>query len=241
MLQQRAIKNKQRILCIMAHPDDEVFVSGTTQQIINSGGSAMYVYLTDGQKAIPNGSHPTYRRTEMMRAAEILGLSDLLFWGFPDGDLATQCNFPNLVERINDLIQQFDPTIVTTFPPNGITYHPDHIVAHYAVKEAFNAHTNNIDKGTELWYFINHYKPFLTKFRKPWPHAKLNQHNWVPKEKDETFCVDVCDVLNAKTRSLYEHKSQRFIEYLHNMKESERNTFLGTEYYHAPLYFESLP
>jgi len=82
-----------RILVITAHPDDVDFgAAGTIAQWTDSGIDVSYCIVTNGDAG---GSDPSIRRAEMATlrqaeqtaAAKQVGVHDLHFLGYPDGQV----------------------------------------------------------------------------------------------------------------------------------------------------------
>jgi LmbE family N-acetylglucosaminyl deacetylase len=81
------------IMVIAAHPDDmESWCSGTIAQAIRAGWQASLLLVTSGDAGSidPGATRPSVaavREEEARRAAELLGLSDVEFLRFPDGEV----------------------------------------------------------------------------------------------------------------------------------------------------------
>lgn len=125
--------NQQRVLGIWAHPDDEAYLaSGLMQRVTASGGAVTVVAVTDGEAGFdhsdPRSSakRAQARRNEMRGAMAAIGVNDLRFLGIPDGAVA-DANAPALVASIATIMREVCPDLITTFGPDGITGHEDHI------------------------------------------------------------------------------------------------------------------
>lgn len=125
----------RRAMVIAAHPDDiEFVVAGTVAKWVRAGTSVEYVLVTSGDA----GSHqPGMTREELARireaeqraAAHVVGVDDLVFLGYHDGEVE-----PTLALR-RDLVRQirrFKPDVVICSDPtplfigNDYINHPDH-------------------------------------------------------------------------------------------------------------------
>src|SRR5215469_14903747 len=83
----------QRILVMMAHPDDAEFIcGGTIARLVAEGRDVYYVLVTSGNR----GSHETgmtmerlgkMREDEQRYAAGVLGVRDVTFLGYNDGEV----------------------------------------------------------------------------------------------------------------------------------------------------------
>src|SRR5215471_12862460 len=84
----------QRILVIMAHPDDAEFIcGGTIARLVAESRDIFYVLVTSGNR----GSHQAgmtmerlgrIREDEQRHAAEVLGVREVDFLGYNDGEVA---------------------------------------------------------------------------------------------------------------------------------------------------------
>ena len=83
----------ERALVVMAHPDDVDFGAAGTVALWNRAGiSVTYGIVTDGDAggfdpAIPRAEIPGIRQREQRAAAAVVGVSDVHFLGYTDGDV----------------------------------------------------------------------------------------------------------------------------------------------------------
>ena len=132
-------------LVIVAHPDDAEFtMAGTLAGWAKAGCRVIYVLCTDGNA----GSHEPgmtrerlaqIRRQEQRAACDTLGVSDVVFLGYDDGQLQ-----PTLELRrcLVSLIRQYKPEVILTSDPTSLfrsdryINHPDHRAAGQAALDA---------------------------------------------------------------------------------------------------------
>jgi LmbE family N-acetylglucosaminyl deacetylase len=101
-----------RVLVLVPHPDDEVLsCGGTLAKHCQQGNKVKIVYLTGSQM----------RAKEAKLATQILGISDLKFAGFKDGELVAG---PKEIKKITSLILNYKPNYIYT--PSFLDPHPDH-------------------------------------------------------------------------------------------------------------------
>lgn len=96
-----------------------------------------------------------HRENELRQACAILGVSQLVLLCYPDGKLKEQ-NPDELARCIEELICGTKPDIVITFPPNGVTGHPDHIAISNAAVKAVGSAEERLSR--ECWpslYFVS--------------------------------------------------------------------------------------
>ncbi|BCD99280.1 PIG-L deacetylase family protein [Marinagarivorans cellulosilyticus] len=112
----------ERVLCIAAHPDDEVLGCGATLAWHRNKGDAVEVlFCADGVGARETGSnkkegaqHQINQRLDMAKSAlSHLGVSQLSTLDFSDNCLD---NMPllQLIQAIEAVVQRVDPTIIYT-------------------------------------------------------------------------------------------------------------------------------
>ncbi len=224
------------LLCVYAHPDDEAFVAGTAIQFRERGDEVTFLCVTDGQGSLPEGGARTLRQDEMRASADVCGVHDVRFWGLEDGRVAYAYDQHELSTRLLREMMALAPTIVATFPPDGITHHPDHIALHHGTREAFRRYAaHRRDEGREeprLYYWLNETEDFLAHFQRAFPEDIALRHGWMCERCEPTSYRNVVDVVPQKTQALMQHRSQRFIRYIRNLDETARAAFLGCEHFH---------
>lgn len=140
-------EEKKRILLITAHPDDaDMHAGGTIARWVDEGHEVSSVIATSGDKghddpAISREQVVALRRAEQRRAAVILGVTNVTFLDFEDGELGWAG--PRLAEDITRAIREARPDVVLTHdpyagPPRYVTYqlHPDHRAVGFAAIDA---------------------------------------------------------------------------------------------------------
>jgi LmbE family N-acetylglucosaminyl deacetylase len=123
-----------RLLCVFAHPDDEVFCAGgTIAKYVNAGAEVMVVSATKGDAGQIRDANLATRRTlgkvreqELRESCNRLGAQHAVCLNYGDGTLK-DLDLNILVEHIVKIIRQFCPDIVITFGPDGGYGHPDHV------------------------------------------------------------------------------------------------------------------
>ena len=124
-----------RLLCVFAHPDDEVFCAGgTIAKYAAEGHEVMVVSATPGDAGQIRDAKIATRRTlgkvreqELMESCHQLGVHHPVCLEYGDGTLK-DLDIKRLVEHVVRIIRQFRPDGVITFGPDGAYGHPDHIV-----------------------------------------------------------------------------------------------------------------
>jgi LmbE family N-acetylglucosaminyl deacetylase len=192
-----------RVLVVTAHPDDVDFgASGTIATLIDAGAEVTYCIVTDGDAGgfdptVPRSEIPGIRRAEQRAAAAAVGVTDVRFLGYRDGELTVSHDLRRDITRV---IRQVQPERVLTMSPVrnwdriGAS-HPDHMAAAEATVQAIYPDARNQfahptlmnDEGLGEWVV-----PELWMFGSPTPNT------W----------VDVTDQLPRKLDALRAHVSQ---------------------------------
>lgn len=115
--------DKQKVLVVMAHPDDnEIICGGIVARLLDEGKQVRLVVMTDGGKGFQERTDVTeaefakIRVAEQFSAGKELGLreDEMFNLGIPDGELE------NTLENIGKVvfhIRQFKPEIIITQNP----------------------------------------------------------------------------------------------------------------------------
>ncbi len=123
-----------RLLCVYAHPDDEVFCSGgTIAKYVADGVEVMVVSVTRGDAGQIRDAAVATRRTlgavreqEFLESCRRLGAHHTVCMDYGDGTL--QDLDPDvLVGDVVRIIREFRPDLVLTFGTDGGYGHPDHV------------------------------------------------------------------------------------------------------------------
>lgn len=134
----------KRILAVTAHPDDaDVHAGGTLARWVDEGHYVHSLILTSGDKghddpAMPRENVVALRRAEQQTAARALGVQQVTFLDFEDGELSWAG--PGLAEELTRWVRQERPDAVLSHDPYAgvpryATYqlHPDHRALGFAV------------------------------------------------------------------------------------------------------------
>ena len=194
----------QKILVILAHPDDpEFFCGATIARWTAAGHSVSYCLLTCGDKGTKDREITpemlcSRRQSEQIAAAAVLGVRQVRFLNYPDGYLTPDLHLRRDITRV---IRQEQPGILVTCDPTNLYVretllnHPDHRAAGQAVLDAVFPAARDHLNFVELWRDEN-LEPHIVR------------EVWVSSPKEPTVSLDVTEYWETKIRALYEHKSQ---------------------------------
>jgi LmbE family N-acetylglucosaminyl deacetylase len=199
-----AWESPQKILLVLAHPDDpEFFCGATTARWVKAGHNVSYCVVTCGDKgtkdlSILSDELCSIRQKEQRAAAKVLGVTEVKFLNYPDGYLVPDINLRRDITRVirtvqPDVMVTCDPQ--TLFTANSGLNHPDHRAAGQAALDAvFPAARDHLN------------------FPELWTDEKLEPHIvrevWVGGTLQPDVTLDVTEFWEIKIKALYEHKSQ---------------------------------
>lgn len=191
------------VLLVLAHPDDpEFFCGATLAKWARAGKEIRYLLLTCGDKGSDNPAMTPEtlcvdRQTEQRAAAKVIGVKDVMFLSYRDGELMNTLDVRRAIVRE---IRRFKPRIVVTCDPttyfraNAYINHTDHRTAGAATLDAvFPAAGNRM-------YFPDLLKEGLE------PHSP--KEVWMSQTNEPNVWIEVNDTIDIKLAALREHKSQ---------------------------------
>lgn len=148
-----------RLLAILAHPDDESLGNGGALARYAAEGVETYlVTATRGERGWPGdpardpgpAALGRIRTAELEAAAHVLGISEVAFLDYMDGDL-DEADPGEAVAKIARHIRRVRPQVILTFPPDGAYGHPDHIaISQFALTAAVCAADAGYDPAGDL-------------------------------------------------------------------------------------------
>jgi LmbE family N-acetylglucosaminyl deacetylase len=127
--------DKLKLMAILAHPDDESLGNGGMLAKYAAEGIELHlVVATRGERGWPGKEidHPglealgKMRESEVRAAADVLGIHNVHFLDYIDGDLDT-VHPAEVIAKIVGYLRQVRPDVVVTFGQYGGYGHPDHI------------------------------------------------------------------------------------------------------------------
>ena len=191
------VKKPATILIVEAHPDDAaIFAGGTLARLAEEGHTIVNLCSTYGEKGTLDRSMTREKmieiqKRESLRAADVLGISEVIFLGIPDGELQRGLE---LRQQYTEIIRRFQPDLVFSFDPH-IPYdpHPDHQAASRTIYEAcLNCHLPLVFPEQ----LADGLKPHYVKRFYGWEASNPNTY------------VDITASLETKLRALEQYESQ---------------------------------
>lgn len=186
------------MMVITPHPDDSEFgVAGTIARWTAQGKKVVYVVCTNGDKGTSDRSIKPeelakIREQEELAAARTLGVTEVVFLGYPDQGLEDCDDFrKNLVRQI----RRFKPEVVVTASPyRKYMWHRDHRI------------TGQVALDAVFPYARDHlaYPDLLEEGLEPHKVREV----WLWAEEEPNLRLDVTDTFETKLKALGCHKSQ---------------------------------
>ena len=132
------------LLAIFAHPDDEAFRCGGTLALLaqqrgaraGAHGDSRAGRLVRGSSALHPHPTPQVREQELRCACAILGIGPPILLDYPDGALADIVE-AEATAQVVAVMEQVRPTVLLTWPPDGLSGHPDHCAVSRWTTRAF--------------------------------------------------------------------------------------------------------
>jgi LmbE family N-acetylglucosaminyl deacetylase len=226
-------EQKNVAMVIVAHPDDAEFgAAGTVATWVHDGWDVYYVICTDATGGGPDDATDVgpvakrrvseTRKREQRAAGAVLGLKDIFFLDYPDGQL-----YPSIELRrdLVRLLRKYRPSRVICQSPERTwtpvliigRYHADHLAAGVATLAAIYPMSQN-----------------------PWDLPELLDEGLLPHKIAEVYImgapnmnhfVDISDVMEIKIEALLCHASQ-FVGRTEDVEKAVRTRIadVGTKY-----------
>jgi LmbE family N-acetylglucosaminyl deacetylase len=197
-------------LVVVAHPDDaEFMVAGTVAVWVADGWEVHYVICTDASGGGPDDAEDVspqarramseVRKREQRAACDVLGVKELLFLDYPDGQLQPSMTLRRDLVRVlrtsrptRVICQSPDRAWTTGYSISGS--HPDHLAAGVATIAALYPASQN------GWDFPELLKEGLK------PHKV--REVYFSGAPTSNFAVDISAVIDKKVAALRAHTSQ---------------------------------
>ncbi len=186
------------LMVISPHPDDSEFgVAGTVARLTQEGKKVVCVICTNGDKGTSDRKMKPekmakIREREQRAAAKLLGVSDVVFLGYPDQGLDDTSEFRKALVRV---IRQYRPQVVATADPyRKYMWHRDHRI------------TGQVAADAVFPYARDHlsYPDLLEEGLEPHKVREM----WFWGTDDPNFRSDITGTLETKIAALGCHQSQ---------------------------------
>ncbi len=191
----------ERVLVVVAHPDDIDFgTAGTVASLTDAGSHVAYCLVTSGDAgdddmSVSQEELAELREGEQTAAGAEVGVTDLYWLHYPDGRVVNSLELRRDISRVIRIEQ---PNVVISQSPERnwdriYGSHPDHLATAEATVAAVYPDSRNPRAHPEL----------LEEGHKPHTVDKM----WIVGLKPN-LVVDITDVFDRKIAALRAHKSQ---------------------------------
>ena len=191
-------KKKADVLVISPHPDDAEFgAAGSVAGFVKDGKSVVYVICSNGDKGtddinVKPEDLVKIREQEQLAAADILGVREVVFLGYPDQGLE---DTPEFRKEIVRQIRIFKPDLIITADPyRRYVWHRDHRVVGQVTLDAVFPYARDVWAYPDL--IEEGFEPHSVKEIWFWASEDINHRS------------DITDTFDLKLKALRCHKSQ---------------------------------
>jgi LmbE family N-acetylglucosaminyl deacetylase len=198
-----AEQSVSRVLVITAHPDDVDFgAAGTIALWTDAGLEVSYCIVTNGDaggsdRSVPRTEMAAIRQAEQTAAAKQVGVHDLHFLGYPDGQVEATIALRRDLARVIRLLRP--DRVVCQSPDRNYARmgasHPDHRAVGSAALDAVYPDSRNPFAFPDL---------LADEKLEPW----IVREVWVAGSPAPTSYVDITETFPRKVAALRCHASQ---------------------------------
>jgi LmbE family N-acetylglucosaminyl deacetylase len=192
----------ERVLAVVAHPDDIDYGSaGTIAGWTSRGVEVAYCIATYGDAGgfddTPRDRMSGLREAEQRAAAATIGVTDVTFLGYPDGQLTVSYELRRDITR---QIRRVRPQLILTSTPvrnfqRAAASHPDHLAIGEATLCAVYPDARNPFAHPEL---------LAAEGLEAWAVPEV----WMTGSTEADHWVDITDMFELKLAALRAHESQ---------------------------------
>ena len=209
------------LLAVFAHPDDEAFRCGGTLALLARRGARVWVLCaTRGEAGVPGMTAQQagqVRERELRCSCRALGIEPPRFLDYVDGTLA-QVDEEQAVAQVVRTVQELRPQVLLTWPPDGVSGHPDHV----AISRWTDAAFRQTDGPLALYHLV---------VPRSLAEAMGMSHLHTVPDEAVTLAVDVSVVWKSKMSAIRCHRTQMDGSPIMSAPEERQRLFLGTEHF----------
>lgn len=244
-----------KLMCVLAHPDDESLgLGGALAKYAREGVETYLVTATRGERG-RFGVHTErpapevvgrVREGELRAAAAELGICEISLLDYVDGEM-DRADWGQAVAKIVSHLRRVKPQVVVTFAPDGGYGHPDHIaISQWTAAAVVCAADPQFKIGggegqrfsphrvSKLYYAVRskaHWEAFQNAFRRIRMTVDGVEREPVPWPGWAiTTVVDASDYWEAAWRAIRCHKTQLAIyEGLDRLTEMDHKLLWGRQ------------
>jgi N-acetyl-1-D-myo-inositol-2-amino-2-deoxy-alpha-D-glucopyranoside deacetylase len=211
----------ERLLVVVAHPDDETYGTGSLIAAAAKAGVEVTVCCaTRGEAGEAHGVPPgadlgAVREAELRAAGAELGAHRIVLLDYLDSDMVgepaegTLCAADprELVEAVRAVVDDVRPSVVVTLDPEHGDGHRDHVVISRATVDAcpddMRVYAFAVTRSLLARWFA-----LMREVRPDTTHLELDQQGLGRPDEDITTVIDVRSVRDVRERAIALHRSQ---------------------------------
>lgn len=239
-------------MAVLAHPDDESLgAGGTLVKYAQEGIETYLVTATRGERGrFGDKEHPGLeivgqtREGELLAAAKELGIKEVHFLDYIDGDL-DKADHNEVIEKIVVHLRRIKPHVVITFGADGAYGHPDHIAISQFTTAAivcaadpnYKSTIENSHRVRKLYYITlqeEKWEAYQEAFRELKTTVDGVERGVVPwPDWEVTTVIDTADYYDTVWRAVSCHKTQ-IASYsgLENLTDAHHQIIWGTQQFY---------
>ncbi len=248
------MSKKLKLLCVLAHPDDESLgMGGALARYASEGVETYIVTATRGERGRFGDSKEkpsievvgNVRENELRCAAKILGVKEVSFLDYIDADL-DKADPEEAISKIVYHIRRIRPDVIITFGPEGGYGHPDHIAISQFTTAAVvaagdNKYKNNGSGDSHVvskLYYMAWPEDKMAAYQGAFKDLKMNVDGVIrraapwPDWAVTTF-IDTSEYWKIVWKAVCCHKTQLSIYgKLENLPEHHHQAIWGTQHFY---------
>jgi LmbE family N-acetylglucosaminyl deacetylase len=217
-------------LAIFAHPDDEAFRAGGTLALLARRGVRVCLLTATRGEAGSCGDPPlctrdqlpAVREAELRCACRALGIRPPRLLDYRDGTLA-RVDEEEAVAQVAAAIRRLRPQVLLTWPPDGLSGHPDHAaVSHWTALAFERASAWGPNAPAALYHLA---------VPRSVAQALGMTHLHATPDEEITLSVDVGEVWEQKMAAIRCHRTQAGAAPILAAPLERQRLFLGMEHF----------
>jgi N-acetylglucosamine malate deacetylase 2 len=217
--------SRYRLVAVFAHPDDETYRPGGTLALLARQGVSVQVLAATlgqagscGNPAICTQQElPSVRRRELICACAALGIQPPIILDYEDGKLV-KVDSEKLLANVMDVVKAFQPQVMLSFGPDGLSGHPDHIAIGHIAQSVYNRAGQ-----VSALYTVAVPQSLAQKLA-------MLQVKAVP-DAEISLDVDIASAWAKKLAAIRCHATQLSSTPLMSAPEAQQRLFFGREYF----------
>lgn len=227
---------EKQMLLIFAHPDDESFaLGGTIAKYAQQGVHITLVAATKGEAGKTFGickpeELGLIREQELRRAAEVLGISNIIFLEYLDKELPMAPPL-EIIEKLVRIIRSVRPQVIITFGADGASGHRDHRAIHHFTIAAIQLAKQPVEPEWGEAYIL----PRLCYVQPGW---RLSEDQL----QEVDYVIPISPWAKQKWQAIFEHQTQMGSrQKFEGLEERKKEDYSSREYFRCDQALSAFP